>query len=185
MIRRAFKVNPTSIYGLARTAKAWDKPAMSNSLTRVTQALTAAGLDVKIHAMAQPTRTATEAATAAGVTLDQIVKSILLQGADGQLHLFLTAGGNQVDPARAATLTGQSLHRADAETVRRITGFAIGGVAPLGHLTPLPVWFDPRLLDFAKVWAAAGTPNHIFQIDPRSLLALTRATLASFTTPNP
>jgi prolyl-tRNA editing enzyme YbaK/EbsC (Cys-tRNA(Pro) deacylase) len=104
-----------------------------------------------------------------------------LQGASGSLDLFLTAGGNQVDPARAADLAGEALHRADAEAVRRITGFAIGGVSPVGHLTPLPIWLDPRLMDFAQVWAAAGTPHHIFPIAPDALLTLTQATLAEFT----
>ena len=118
---------------------------------------------------------------AAGVELDQIVKSILFQGASGRLYLFLTAGGNQVDAARAATLSGEALHRADAATVRDVTGFAIGGVSPVGHLTPLPVWLDPRLLDFTQVWAAAGTPRHIFAIAPQELRRITGATVSAFT----
>jgi prolyl-tRNA editing enzyme YbaK/EbsC (Cys-tRNA(Pro) deacylase) len=154
---------------------------MSKSLTRVTQALTAAGLTVQISAMVQPTRTAAEAAAAAGVTLNQIVKSIILQGASGQLYLFLTAGGNQIDQGVATILTGEPLTQAEAGTIRRITGFAIGGVSPIGHLMPLPTWFDPDLLQFPQVWAAAGTPNHIFAIAPAELLALTRATQARFT----
>jgi len=154
---------------------------MSKSLSRVTTALHAAGLNVAIHAFTKPTRTAAEAATAAGCTLDQIVKSILLQGQSGHLYLFLTAGGNQVDPTRAATLTAEPLHRADADTIRRITGFAIGGVSPIGHLTALPVWIDSTLMAFDTVWAAAGTPNHIFRVTPQDLLILTRATLATFT----
>jgi prolyl-tRNA editing enzyme YbaK/EbsC (Cys-tRNA(Pro) deacylase) len=136
---------------------------------------------VTVREMPAATRTASEAAAGAGVALDQIVKSILLQGASGSLYLFLTAGGNQVDTMRAAALAGEPLHRADADAVRRITGFAIGGVSPLGHLTPLPIWLDPRLLDFAQVWAAAGTPHHIFPIAPDALLTLTNATLAPFT----
>jgi prolyl-tRNA editing enzyme YbaK/EbsC (Cys-tRNA(Pro) deacylase) len=154
---------------------------MSKSLTRVTQALTAAGLNVKISAMTQQTRTAAEAAEAAGVTLNQIVKSILLQGGSGQLYLFLTAGGNQIDPDLATTLTQDPLTRAEADTIRRITGFAIGGVSPIGHLTPLPTWFDPTLMQFSEVWAAAGTPNHIFAIAPTALLTVTRAAQARFT----
>ncbi len=154
---------------------------MSKSLNRVKSALAAAGVPVTVHETAAATRTAAEAAAGAGVALDQIVKSILLQGASGSLYLFLTAGGNQVDPARAADLAGEALHRADAEAVRRITGFAIGGVSPVGHLTPLPIWLDPRLMDFAQVWAAAGTPHHIFPIAPDALLTLTQATLAEFT----
>lgn len=153
---------------------------MSKSLTRVKCALAAAGLQVTVQEMPAATRTAAQAAAGAGVALDQIVKSILFQGVSGSLYLFLTAGGNQVDPLRATSLAGEALTRADADTVRKITGFAIGGVAPLGHLTPVPIWMDPTLMDFAQVWAAAGTPHHIFAIAPATLLALTNATLQHF-----
>jgi prolyl-tRNA editing enzyme YbaK/EbsC (Cys-tRNA(Pro) deacylase) len=156
---------------------------MSKSLNRVTAALQAAGLTITPLEMSSETRTAAQAATAAGVALDQIVKSILFAGAtSGRLYLFLTAGGNQVNPALATALAGEPLARAEIDAVRRITGFAIGGVAPLGHLTPLPSWIDPRLLDFPVIWAAAGTPRHIFPIAPADLHRLTGATLAPFTT---
>jgi prolyl-tRNA editing enzyme YbaK/EbsC (Cys-tRNA(Pro) deacylase) len=154
---------------------------MSKSLARVKAALQAAGLEVHIKETPESTRTAPEDAAAAGVVLDQIVKSILFQGASGRLYLFLTAGGNQVDAAKAAALAGEALHRADAMAVRDITGFAIGGVAPLGHLTPPPLWMDPRLLDFSEVWAAAGTPRHIFASPPQALQLVTAAVVASFT----
>ncbi|WRH60953.1 MAG: YbaK/EbsC family protein [Fuscovulum sp.] len=155
---------------------------MSKSLARVTAALQTAGLTITPLEMPSETRTAQQAATAAGVALDQIVKSILFAGANsGRLFLFLTAGGNQVDPTRAATLAGEALARAEIDAVRRITGFAIGGVAPVGHLTPLPTWLDPRLMEFPLLWAAAGTPRHIFPIAPADLYRLTGATLAPFT----
>ncbi|MCU0816444.1 MAG: YbaK/EbsC family protein [Cypionkella sp.] len=156
---------------------------MSKSLARVKAALAAAGLTTDILEMSAETRTAPQAAHAAGCALDQIAKSILFQGASGRLYLFLTAGGNQVDPARATALAGEPLHRADADTVRAVTGFAIGGVAPLGHLTPSPVFMDPRLMDFPTIWAAAGTPRHIFPCAPADLHRATAATLAPFTTP--
>ncbi|MBP6737568.1 MAG: YbaK/EbsC family protein [Rhodobacteraceae bacterium] len=154
---------------------------MSKSLARVTAALRAAGLDSQPLEMPGETRTAVQAAEAAGCALDQIVKSILFQGASGQLYLFLTAGGNQVDGARASALAGEVLGRADANTVRSVTGFAIGGVAPLGHLTPLPIRMDPALMAFDTVWAAAGTPRHIFPVAPQALRAATGAELADFT----
>lgn len=154
---------------------------MSKSLNRVMDALRRAGLDVALHQTPHSTRTAAEAAAAVGVALDQIVKSILFQGASGQLYLFLTAGGNQVDPVRAAALAGEVLHRADAQVIRDVTGFAIGGVAPVGHLTMLPIWMDPRLSDFAEVWAAAGTPHHVFPIAPADLQRITGAVVARFT----
>lgn len=154
---------------------------MSKSLTRVKTILAASGVEPRIIGTPASTRTAAEAAAAAGVALDQIVKSILFQDDAGRLYLFLTAGGNLVDGAKASALAGQILSRADAAAVRAITGFAIGGVAPLGHLTQLPLWMDPRLMEFAEVWAAAGTPNHIFAMDPRILCDLTGAALADFT----
>lgn len=156
---------------------------MSKSLKRVIGALQAAGIDVTPLEMPGETRTAQQAADAAGCALDQIVKSILFQAAGSdQLFLFLTAGGNQVDAAKAGALAGQPLVRAEINTVRAVTGFAIGGVSPVGHLTALPVWFDPRLLDFAQIWGAAGTPRHIFPIAPDDLLRITAAKLADFTT---
>lgn len=154
---------------------------MSKSLTRVAAALQAAGLDsVPVEARGE-IRTAEAAAANAGVEVDQIVKSILFQGASGRLFLFLTAGGNRVDPTKAAALAGEDLSRAEVETVRAVTGFAIGGVAPLGHLTPSPTFADPRLLDYSEVWAAAGTPRHMFRVDPQDLIRATGATLAVFT----
>lgn len=154
---------------------------MSKSLARVIESLRAAGLPGRPVEMAAETRTAQQAAEAAGCALDQIVKSILFQGASGRLYLFLTAGGNQVDPARAAALAGEPLGRAEIGVVRAVTGFAIGGVAPIGHLTPCPTWIDPRLFDFAEVWAAAGTPRHIFPADPQALARAARAEMADFT----
>ena len=155
---------------------------MSKSLKRVRAALEAAGLVPRILEMSTETRTAAQAADAAGCDLDQIAKSIIFRGEDtGHVVLFLTAGGNRVDPAKASAVAGQPLGRADADQVRRETGFAIGGVAPIGHLNPIASYFDPRLLDFDEVWGAAGTPRHIFAIDPRALLAVTGAALADFT----
>lgn len=155
---------------------------MSRSLARVIAALAEAGLPAEVLEMPTETRTAEQAAAAAGCSLDQIVKSIVFQGtATGRIILFLTAGGNRVDPALASALAGEPLGRADAEAVRAHSGFAIGGVAPLGHLSPVPGFWDPRLSDFARVWAAAGTPRHIFPAAPADLLRITGATPARFT----
>lgn len=154
---------------------------MSKSLARVTAALAASGIgSIPVEARAE-IRTAEAAAADAGVAVDQIVKSILFQGASGRLYLFLTAGGNRVDPGKAAALAGEPLSRAAPETVRTVTGFAIGGVAPIGHLSPLPAFLDPRLLAFGEVWAAAGTPRHMFRVAPQELLRATSARAADFT----
>ncbi|MTE00441.1 YbaK/EbsC family protein [Paracoccus sp. YIM 132242] len=155
---------------------------MSKSVARVRAALDAAGVQTEILEMADGTRTAEEAARAAGCAVDQIAKSIIFRGeATGHVVLFLTAGGNRVDPARAAAVAGQPLGKADAALIREETGFAIGGVAPVGHLKLVTAFFDPRLLDFNRVWAAAGTPRHVFSIAPGVLLDVTGAKVADFT----
>ena len=155
---------------------------MSKSLKRVRHALQEAGLNVDVLEMDSSTRTAEEAAAAAGCALDQIVKSIIFRGEEtGHVRLFLTAGGNRVDAARASRLAGEPLGRADAALVRAETGFAIGGVAPVGLISTVPAWMDPRLDAFDIVWAAAGTPRHIFSIAPDLLARLSGAQRAEFT----
>lgn len=155
---------------------------MSRSLERVRGALAEAGVAVEIVEMDQSTRTADEAAAAAGCAVDQIAKSIIFRGeASGHVVLFLTAGSNRVSPQKASAIAGQPLGKADADLIRAETGFAIGGVAPVGHRVAVPCFFDPRLLDFDVVWAAAGTPRHIFAIAPGDLLRLTGGQVADFT----
>ena len=154
---------------------------MSKSLARVRNALLAAGLPDTITEPGQA-RTAQEAADSVGCALDQIVKSIIFRATvSNAAVLFLTAGGNRLCERRASALAGEPLDKADAALIRAQTGFAIGGVAPIGHLTPVRAWLDPRLMDFSTVWAAAGTPRHVFSLDPRLLPALTGACLADFT----
>ena len=159
---------------------------MSKSLKRVERALREAGLPVTVREMDASTRSAAEAAAAIGVEIDRIAKSILFAAsgdpaADGPMHLFITAGGQRVDMDRAAALAGGPLAVPDAARIRAVTGFAIGGVAPVGHLSPPRCHLDPALMRFETVWAAAGTPRHVFEIAPAALLALTGATLAPFT----
>ncbi len=154
---------------------------MSKSLKRVTHALAEAGIEAEIAEMPSETRTAAQAAEAARCHLDQIAKSIIFRGeTSGDVVLFITAGGNQVDAAKASDVAGEALGRADADFVRKTTGFAIGGVAPLGHLNPPRVFFDPRLSEFDRVYAAAGTPRHIFPVAPRDLQRITDAKAADF-----
>lgn len=151
---------------------------MSKSLNRVTRTLQEAGLTAAPVEIG-PARTARMAADAVGCELDQIAKSILFAGADtGALHLFITAGGNRVDPEEAAAFAGEALTKAEAGAVRAQTGFAIGGVAPVGHLNPVRAVFDPRLMDFAEIWCAAGTPRHVFAAAPGDVLRLSGATTA-------
>ena len=154
---------------------------MSKSLKRVAEALAAAGLSSEIREVGAA-RTAEEAAAAVGCGLDQIVKSIIFRGeASGHVVLFLTAGGNRVSAEKASAVAGQPLGKADAELIRAETGFAIGGVSPVGHLKPVRLFWDPRLAEFDLIWAAAGTPRHVFAIAPADLLRVTGATQADFT----
>ncbi|MCG7574665.1 YbaK/EbsC family protein [Phaeobacter sp. CNT1-3] len=154
---------------------------MSKSMKRVKRALEDAGVNVEIKELGLA-RTAAQAAEAAGCHLDQIAKSIIFRGEDsGEALLFLTAGGNQVCADKASALAGEPLGKADAALIRAQTGFAIGGVAPVGHLNPIRAFLDPRLLDFEVIWAAAGTPHHIFALDPQMLRPLTGAQQADFT----
>ncbi|CUH83643.1 YbaK/EbsC family protein [Thalassovita mediterranea] len=154
---------------------------MSKSMKRVKRALEDAGVNVEIKELGLP-RTAAQAAEAAGCHLDQIAKSIIFRGEDsGEALLFLTAGGNQVCADKASALAGEPLGKANAALIRAQTGFAIGGVAPVGHLNPIRAFLDPRLLEFEVIWAAAGTPHHIFALDPQILAPLTGAQQADFT----
>jgi prolyl-tRNA editing enzyme YbaK/EbsC (Cys-tRNA(Pro) deacylase) len=157
---------------------------MSKSLKRVTCALLDAGIADAPIEIGHAT-TAQMAANQLSCDLDQIAKSIIFLGLTSKAAvLFITAGGNQVDPARASDLAGEELGKADAALIRAQTGFAIGGVAPLGHLTLPRAFFDPRLLDFETIWAAAGTPRHVFAIDPRQLLQISAAQRSDFTSNN-
>lgn len=154
---------------------------MSKSLKRVRATLESAGVTTEIRETALA-RTAADAARALDCAVDQIAKSIVLRGEDsGAALLFITAGAQQVDLDRAAALAGEPLGKADAALIRAQTGFAIGGVAPLGHITPPRAWFDAKLLDFPIVWAAAGTPHHVFCLDPREMAQISGAQVAHFT----
>ena len=127
------------------------------------------------------TRTAAQAAAARGCVEDQIAKSIIFWGESSDTGvLFITAGGRQVDHAIAQVLAGERLGRASADQVRAQTGFAIGGVAPIAHLSETRSFFDKSLMRFETVWAAAGTPRHVFEIETKTLLDLSGATLAEF-----
>jgi Cys-tRNA(Pro) deacylase len=143
---------------------------------RVAEALAAAGVEAEMIAFAESTHTAEEAAAAVGTTLGQIVKSLVFI-ADGTPVLALVSGTNRVDTARLAQAAGGPVKRADADHVRAATGYAIGGVPPLGHATALPVYLDRDLLAYDAVWAAAGTPNAVFRIAPTDLQRITHATV--------
>lgn len=155
---------------------------MSKSLKRVRAALEAAGLNPATIIDTPDTHTAQQAADVAGCHVDQIAKSIIFRGeASGNAILFLTAGGNRVDADKASAIVGETLGKADAALIRAQTGFAIGGVSPIGHLNPIRAYLDPRLSEFDTIWAAAGTPHHIFPLTYAQLRDMTDGTEAAFT----
>ena len=152
---------------------------MAGSIERVTQAAADAGLAIEVKRMGASTRTAEEAAAQCGCTVAQIVKSLVFQGqASGKLFLFLVSGVNQLDLAKAAAVAGEALKRADPLHIRDETGFAIGGVSPLGHLIAIPAFADKSLLAFDVVWAAAGAHDAVFATEPNALVAASHATVA-------
>ncbi|OOY11126.1 aminoacyl-tRNA deacylase [Thioclava marina] len=153
---------------------------MSKSLKRVRAALEAAGAEFEISEPGEA-RTAQMAADAVGCEVDQIAKSIIFRGEEsGHVVLFITAGANRVSAEKASAVAGQPLGKADAGLIRAETGFAIGGVAPVGHISPITAFLDPRLFDFDTVWAAAGTPRHVFSITPFDLERISGAKRADF-----
>lgn len=155
---------------------------MSKSLKRVEAALTAAGISYDMTEMDVETRTAQQAADAVRCEVDQIAKSIILQGEEtGELFLFITAGGNTVEQVRTETLAGEVMVRPDVNIVRKVTGFAVGGISPVGHKTPITAFIDPRLLEFDTVWAAGGTPRHVFSAKPEDIRTLAKARISDFT----
>lgn len=152
---------------------------MAGSIDRVTEAAAAAGLEIEIRRMGASTRTAEEAAEQCGCTAAQIVKSLIFQGEhSGKLYLFLVSGPNQLDLGKAGALVSETLTRADPRHIRDETGFAIGGVSPIGHRIEIPAFADQTLLGFDTVWAAAGAHDAVFAAEPKALLAAARARVA-------
>jgi prolyl-tRNA editing enzyme YbaK/EbsC (Cys-tRNA(Pro) deacylase) len=143
---------------------------------RVRAALEAAGVEARIQEFAASTRTAQEAADAIGTSVGQIVKSLVFIAGDSPV-LALVSGINQLDPARLGSLTGSAIKRADADAVRQATSYAIGGVPPAGFPAPIPTYLDRDLMQYDLVWAAAGTPRHVFPITPADLQRLTGGTV--------
>lgn len=153
---------------------------MSKSIARVEAAASAAGLAITVKQTPDSTRTAEDAAAAIGCDVGQIVKSLIFVGeTSGQLKLFLVSGASQLDLAKAAAAAGEPVGRADPRHVRDATGFAIGGVAPIGHLSAPDAWMDADLMRFDVVWAAAGAPNAVFAASPEPLRAAAKAKTAA------
>lgn len=147
---------------------------LSTSAQKIQDLLNSIGLNYTVIEHAKSTRTAQEAADRAGCELGQIVKSLIFRGkASGKPILVLTSGSNRVDEKRISEYAGETISRADADFVRTITGYAIGGVPPIGHTEKMETYLDEDLQQYLVVWAAAGTPNAIFELTPTDLQKIT------------
>lgn len=149
------------------------------STARVRDAVRRGGFEVEIREFPEGTRTAADAARAVGCSVAQIAKSLVFKGArSGRALLVITSGANRVDEAKLAALAGEPVAKADPDFVRAATGFAIGGVPPVGHSQPVDTWIDQDLLGWDEVWAAAGTPRAVFRLAGSHLQTLTGAEAA-------
>jgi prolyl-tRNA editing enzyme YbaK/EbsC (Cys-tRNA(Pro) deacylase)/rhodanese-related sulfurtransferase len=160
-------------------------PTLSASAQRVQEALAALGFTLAVVELPQSTRSATEAATAVGCSVGQIVKSLIFRGGQsGRAILVLASGSNRVGEAEVAALLGEPLSKPDADFVRAHTGFVIGGVPPVGHLEAMPTFIDEDLLAYDSLWAAAGTPNAVFKLTPTELVGMSKGTVAQIKKPS-
>jgi prolyl-tRNA editing enzyme YbaK/EbsC (Cys-tRNA(Pro) deacylase) len=141
---------------------------------RVREALAARGLETTIVYLERAARTSAEAAAAVGCRVDQIAKSLVFRlTPSGAPLLVIASGAHRVDETRVGALLGESLGKADADFVRAHTGFAIGGVAPIGHPAPLTTLIDEHLMAWERIWAAGGHPHTVFPLTPAELVHIT------------
>jgi prolyl-tRNA editing enzyme YbaK/EbsC (Cys-tRNA(Pro) deacylase) len=153
-------------------------PPLRASADRVRRVLHDLGHDAEVVEFAETTRTAAEAAAAIGCSVAQIAKSLVFRAVpSGRPVLVIASGANRVSEKTIAAALGERIERADAEFVRAKTGFAIGGVPPVGHAEPPVTFIDSDLRQFAEIWAAAGTPFAVFRLTPADLAALTGGTV--------
>lgn len=147
---------------------------LSSSALKVQQALEALGLSLQVIEMPESTRTAQEAARAVGCQVGQIVKSLVFKTKRSRRPILVVASGqNRVNEKKLEALLEEPLGKADADFVRQHTGFAIGGVPPVGHTEPIETFVDEDLLQYETIWAAAGTPKAVFRLTPNELVEIT------------
>lgn len=159
------------------------KIQLSKSAQRVQTALAAAGISTEIVELPASARTALDAATAIGCRVEQIAKSLVFRSTDSdQAVLVIACGANRVDESLVSSHLGCGIAKADADFVRGATGFVIGGVPPLGHVSRLRTLVDEDLLKFDRIWAAAGTPHAVFSVEPHQLVAATGADVVPVST---
>ena len=147
---------------------------LGSSVKKVQETLKALGFSDEIVMFPDSTRTAVEAAQAVGCSVGQIVKSLVFKGAQSHKPvLALVSGANRVNEKRLGELVGEEIEKADADFVRQHTGFAVGGVPPVGHVAPPATFIDRDLLQYDEIWAAAGSPHAVFRLTPGDLQSMT------------
>jgi prolyl-tRNA editing enzyme YbaK/EbsC (Cys-tRNA(Pro) deacylase) len=160
--------------------------SLSASAQRVQDALMKLGLTLQVVELPESTRSAAEAAAAIGCTVGQIAKSLIFKTKGIECPIMVIASGiNRVDEKKVTALVGEKIIKADADFVRLRTGFAIGGVPPVGHTEKIITFIDEDLLAFDEIWAAAGTPNAVFQLTGDDLIRATGGKVAEVTLPRP
>ena len=156
--------------------------ALKPSAQKVQDALTARGFANQVVELPDLTRTAAEAAAAVNCTVGQIAKSLVfVTKTTNRPLLVIASGSNRVNEKALQALVGEKIVRPDADAVRAVTGFVIGGVPPLGHAQPLATYIDRDLLQYEGIWAAAGHPNAVFALTPADLVAMTAGTVIDVT----
>lgn len=151
---------------------------LSSGAQRVQDALRTLGVGCRVVELPQTTRSAAEAAQAIGCSVGQIAKSLVFRARhSGKPVLVVASGANRVNEAVLSSLVGEPVEKPDADYVRRKTGFAIGGIPPVGHAEELRTFIDEDLLPYDEIWAAAGTPNAVFRLTPADLVAMTKGSV--------
>ena len=153
---------------------------LSPSVQKVQEAIKGLGFSIQVVELEVTTRTSADAAQAVGCKVEQIAKSLVFQGKQSHRPILVIASGsNRVNEKRLAEMISESIGKADADFVRQHTGFAIGGVPPVGHLQKIEIFIDEDLLKYEEIWAAAGSPHAVFKLTPSDLMKMTGGRVTS------
>lgn len=153
---------------------------LGKSASKIQDELNKYGLELKVVTMSSSTRTCAEAANTIGCEVGQIVKSMIFRGkSTGRPVLIVASGNNRINEKRMKEYLGEPVSRPDAAFVQEVTGFAIGGIPPVGHTSKLTCFIDEDLFMYQEVWAAAGTPFDVFRLTPDQLASITQGKIVS------
>jgi len=153
---------------------------LGKSAAKIQDELNRYGLELKVITMNASTRTCVEAANTIGCEVGQIVKSMIFRGkTTGMPVLIVASGNNRINEKKMKEYLGEAVSRPDAEFVQTVTGFAIGGIPPVGHANKITCFIDEDLFDYQEIWAAAGTPFAVFKLTPDQLATITQGKIIS------